>query len=189
MTNLFKDNLKLRFLFLIVQTVLCNALLLLAVSHFITFPVYEHISQDSVGHHSAYALISFILIIFSSCFIYMNKQFYAKYLFYKVTIAEKILSRNGILTAQFIRPPNIDVKSKVELGSLSYHESFKELNACIDTAIQSGRILIGEDDTFETKFYIFGREATNVRIAKFKVEKINELSHAKNTENEEPIEG
>lgn len=118
----------------------------------------------------------------------MNKQFQAKYLFYKVTIAEKVLARNGILTAQFIRPPNIDVQSKVELGSINYHESFKELNQCIDTAICSGRILISENDSLETKFYIFGREATNVQIAKFKVENIKELSHAKNTKNEEPVD-
>ena len=189
MKSFFQDNLRLRFLFLITQTVLCNALLLLAVSHFLTYLMYPHIVQTELNPSSTYAVNSFVLIIFSISFIFMNKQFYVKYLFYKVTIAEKILARNGIFTAQFIRPPNIDVQSKVELGSLNYHESFKELNQCIDIAIRSGRILISENDTLETKFYIFGREATNVQIAKFKVENIKELSHAKNTENEELIEG
>lgn len=186
MKEFFRDNLKLRFVFLIIQTILCNALLLVAVSHFLTFLFYYHMAQEKFSQQTAYFLVSLVLMIFSCCFVYLNKQFYAKYLFYKITIAEKILARNGILTAQFIRPRNINVVTNVELGSLNYHSGFKELNTCIEVAMKSGRILISENNDLETRFYIFGREQTNVKIANFKAQDINELVHEKNVESVEP---
>lgn len=187
MKSFFQDNLKVKFSFLIIQTLLCNALLLLAVSHLLTFMIFNHFNQDAYSQGTTYAVISLVLLIFSICFIFLNKQFYEKYQFYKVTIAEKVLARNGILTAQFIRPANIKVETKVELGSLSYHQSIKEINSCIDVAIRNGRILLGENNNLDTKFYIYGREETNVKIAQFRMENINELKHEKNKESTEPV--
>lgn len=186
MRTFFQDNLRLKFTFLIMQTLLCNALLLLAVSHFTTFMIFNHFGQETYSQGAIYTIVSLILLIFSICFIYLNKQFYEKYQFYQVTIAEKILSDNGILTGQFIRPANIKIDTKMELGSLSYHQSIKEVNKCIDVAIRNGRILLGEENNLETKFYIYGREKTNVKIAQFRIEHINELRHEINTESTEP---
>lgn len=135
---------------------------------------------------SAYAIISLVLLIFSICFIFLNKQFYEKYQFYKVTIAEKILARNGLLTAQFIKPSNIKVEAKVELGSLSYHNSIKEISNSVDVAINNGRIVLSEHGDLDTKFYIYGRESANVKIAQFRVENINELRHEQNVASNEP---
>jgi hypothetical protein len=186
MKNFFKDSLKLRFIFLITQTLLCNAILLLAVSHFLTFMVFNNFIEGGYNSRVAYGIISGVLLIFSMCFIILNKHFYHKYEFYRVTIAEKILARNGLLTAQFIRPSNIKVETKVELGSLTYHKSIKEISNSIDIVMRNGRIVLSENGDLDTKFYIYGRDEANVKIAHFKVDNIKELRHQKEIRSSEP---
>lgn len=161
-----KDNLKVHYLFLVTQCLLCNAILLLGFSNFVNFLYYQKLNETVFNQTGSYIFMSFVFLIFSILFCFLNLRFKARWDFLKLSMAEKRLLRLGYYSATYIKP-TIPIKNNSNLGSMSYHKAIVQVDKDIDLMISNGRILLEKEGKPSSRFYVFTERESRLKVVTF----------------------
>lgn len=164
--NNLKDNLKVHYLFLVTQCLLCNAILLLGFSNFVNFLYYQKLNETVFNQTGSYIFMSFVFLIFSILFCFLNVRFKARWDFLKLSMAEKRLLRLGYYSATYIKP-TIPIKNNSNLGSMSYHKAIIQVDKDIDLMINNGRILLEKDGKPSSRFCVFTETESKLKVVTF----------------------